>query len=138
MAGKWQIRHKLMIGLGLVVGIMGLLLGGTLKGLASYRTTMNSMDSKMAELKSAQEVKKRTDQLAVVTKKPDPGSAELIELAEFDIGLLDESKLLWVTVLKRDAELIKRAAAQLGIEHPPIKLILEGSPHPMLMCRLWV
>jgi magnesium transporter len=61
------------------------------------------------------------------------GSDEVIELAEYDIGLLDESKLLWVTVLKRDAELVKRAAERLGIEHPPIKLILEGSPHPMLV-----
>lgn len=60
-------------------------------------------------------------------------SDETVELTEFDAATLDESKLLWVTVLKRDAELIKRAALQLGIEHPPIKLILEGSSHPMLV-----
>jgi magnesium transporter len=60
------------------------------------------------------------------------GSDEAIELTEFDVATLDESKLLWVTVLKRDAELIKRVAVQLGIEHPPVKLIVEGSPHPML------
>ncbi|HEY2866955.1 MAG TPA: CorA family divalent cation transporter [Pyrinomonadaceae bacterium] len=61
------------------------------------------------------------------------GSDEVIELTEFDAATLDESKLLWVTVLKRDADLIERAAAQVGIEHPPFKLILEGSPHPMLV-----
>ena len=61
------------------------------------------------------------------------GSDEVIELTEFDVATLDETKLLWVTVLKRDAELIKRAAVQVGIEHPPLKLILEGSPHPMLV-----
>jgi len=61
------------------------------------------------------------------------GSDEAIELQDFDAATLDESKLLWVTVLKRDAELIKRAALQLGIEHPPINLILEGSSHPMLV-----
>jgi magnesium transporter len=61
------------------------------------------------------------------------GIDEAIELNEFDVGLLDESKLLWVTVLKRDAELIQRAAAQLNIEHPPVKLILEGSSHPALI-----
>jgi two-component system, NtrC family, sensor kinase len=82
VAGKWRIRHKLMIGLGLVVGIMGLLLGGTLKGLASYRATMNSMDSKLAELKSAFEVKNRADELAFVTRNDELPSAELIERAE--------------------------------------------------------
>ena len=61
------------------------------------------------------------------------GSDEAIELTEFDVATLDESKLLWVTVLKRDAELIKRAAVQLGIEHPPLKLIIEGSSHPTLV-----
>lgn len=61
------------------------------------------------------------------------GSDEAIELTEFDVGTLDESKLLWVTVLKRDAELIKRAAVQLGIDHPPLKLIIEGSSHPTLV-----
>ena len=61
------------------------------------------------------------------------GADEVIELRDFDAASLDESKLLWVTVLKRDADLIKRAAAQVGIEHPPIKLILEGTSHPMLV-----
>lgn len=61
------------------------------------------------------------------------GSDEAIELTEFDVATLDESKLLWVSVLKRDAELIKRAAVQLGIEHPPLKLIIEGSSHPTLV-----
>jgi magnesium transporter len=58
---------------------------------------------------------------------------EVIELNEFDVRTLDETKLLWVTVLKRDGELIKRAAAQLNIEHPPIKLIVDGSSHPTLL-----
>jgi magnesium/cobalt transport protein CorA len=60
------------------------------------------------------------------------GTDEVIELNEFDSATLDESKLLWVTVLKRDAELIQQAAVQLNIEHPPINLIIEGASHPML------
>ena len=39
----WRIRHKLMLGMGLVVAIMALLLAGTLKGLSSYRATMRTM-----------------------------------------------------------------------------------------------
>ena len=40
MASQWRIRHKLMLGLVLVVGIMALLLGGTLRGLWSYFGTV--------------------------------------------------------------------------------------------------
>ena len=53
MTCNWRIRHKLMLGMGLVVAIMGLLLGGTLKGLASYRATMRAMDIKLEELTAA-------------------------------------------------------------------------------------
>src|SRR5207237_336786 len=34
VAFRWRIRHKLMLGLGLVIGVMALLLAGTLYGLA--------------------------------------------------------------------------------------------------------
>src|SRR5262249_25630699 len=50
------IRHKLMMGLALVVGIIALLLVGTLKGLASYRDTCNSIDSNLQELYKAQQL----------------------------------------------------------------------------------
>ncbi len=53
MTCSWRIRHKLMLGLGLVMAIMGLLLGGTLKGLASYRATMRTIESKLVELTEA-------------------------------------------------------------------------------------
>ncbi|GBD35570.1 Sensor protein ZraS [bacterium HR36] len=53
---RWRIRHKLMAGLTLVVSGVGVLFAGTLWGLFSYRGTMKSIDSKLAELRSAQEV----------------------------------------------------------------------------------
>ena len=81
MAGKWRIRHKLMIGLALVVAVMGLLLGGTLKGLASYRTTMNSMDSKITELKSAQDVKAKVSMLAASQQKAQGDRGDPLEQA---------------------------------------------------------
>jgi len=61
------------------------------------------------------------------------GTDESVELSEIDVAELSESKLLWVTVLQRDAKLIQRAAEQLHIEHLPIKTIIEGSPHPTLI-----
>jgi signal transduction histidine kinase len=57
VAGRWRIRHKLLLGLGLVVGVMTLLLAGTIEGLWSYRISMNSVESKLNELHSAQDFK---------------------------------------------------------------------------------
>jgi signal transduction histidine kinase len=54
VARRWRIRHKLTLGLTLVVGIMVLLLLGTLKGLLSYRSTMRTINSKLAEQRAAQ------------------------------------------------------------------------------------
>jgi signal transduction histidine kinase len=53
-----------MLGLGLVVGIMLLLLGGTLFGLLSYLATMKTVDSKLAELKKAIDLKEAMNSLA--------------------------------------------------------------------------
>src|SRR5262249_41619565 len=53
VACTWRIRHKLMLGLGLVAAVMALLLTRTLKGLLSYRATMRTFDSKLDELKEA-------------------------------------------------------------------------------------
>jgi two-component system NtrC family sensor kinase len=57
VAARWRIRHKLVLGLCLVVLIMALLLGGTLRGLWSYYVTMNGIRSNMAGLKEAEELK---------------------------------------------------------------------------------
>jgi signal transduction histidine kinase len=57
VAGQWRIRHKLMLGLGLVVAVMAILLGGTILGLLSYRNTTNLMESKVSELQRVQDFK---------------------------------------------------------------------------------
>ncbi len=63
MAVRWRIRHKLTLGLVLVVGIMALLLVGTFKGLLSYRETMKVIDSKLEELKAAQALQEAVNEL---------------------------------------------------------------------------
>ena len=63
MACTWRIRHKLMLGMGLVVAIMALLLGGTLNGLASYRAAMGTCDSKLEEMRHAETVKEEVRKL---------------------------------------------------------------------------
>jgi len=53
VSSHWRIRHKLMLGLGLVVAVMALLLCGTLYGLWSNYVTMNFIRYKTAELAAA-------------------------------------------------------------------------------------
>ena len=50
MAGRWRIRHKLLLGLGLVAALVAVLLAGALKGLDSYRTTLKTLDNKLISL----------------------------------------------------------------------------------------
>jgi signal transduction histidine kinase len=64
VAFRWRIRHKLILGLGLVVLITVLLLAGTFKGLASYMATMKTMSSKLAELRKAYDLKNAVQTLA--------------------------------------------------------------------------
>jgi signal transduction histidine kinase len=63
VACTWRIRHKLILGLSLVVAIMGLLLGGTLYGLASYRSAMGTCGSKLEELDEAVKLKEEIRKL---------------------------------------------------------------------------
>ncbi len=58
VAPRWRIRHKLLLGVCLVCGALALLLAGTLRGLYSYYLTMNSIRSKQAELKVAEDFQK--------------------------------------------------------------------------------
>src|SRR4029079_17418257 len=50
VALRWRIRHKLLLGLGVVVGIIALLLLGTLQGLAAFNSSVKTADSKLMEL----------------------------------------------------------------------------------------
>ncbi len=47
MARPWRLRHKLVLGLALVVGSVALLLGGALFGLSSYLETMQTTQRKL-------------------------------------------------------------------------------------------
>jgi signal transduction histidine kinase len=64
VAGKWRIRHKLILGLLLVIGITALQLAATLKGLLAYSATMKSMESKTGELIEADKLRSAINDLA--------------------------------------------------------------------------
>src|SRR5262249_61533264 len=53
----WRLRHKLLLGLALVVGIIATLLAGTVQGLSSYVATMKTTDSKLSELQMAEKLR---------------------------------------------------------------------------------
>ena len=76
MASRWRIRHKLLLGVCLVCGVMALLLGGTLHGLWSYYDTMNSIRSKRAEQKVAKEFEKDVYDLESLEKSPDAAALD--------------------------------------------------------------
>jgi signal transduction histidine kinase len=63
VASRWRIRHKLLLGLGLVVCIMALLLCGTLRGLWSYYMTTLAIRAKVQELGAAEEVRSAVAEL---------------------------------------------------------------------------
>lgn len=63
MAPRWRIRHKLLLGLGVVVGIIALLLTGTLYGLAAFTSTVRTAGSKIAELNQAEQLKRQISDL---------------------------------------------------------------------------
>lgn len=81
MASAWRIRHKLILGLALVVGIMAVLLTGSLKGLRAYSATLKSVDSKLAELAKAQILETTVGELGQSldpAKLQSPGQMDLI------------------------------------------------------------
>ncbi len=72
MALRWRIRHKLLLGLGVVVGIICLLITGTLYGLAAFSKTVGTADSKIAELNHAELLKQKISYLRSSTTEARP------------------------------------------------------------------
>src|SRR5262245_32782487 len=54
VARRWRIRHKLMLGLATAIGILALLLAGTLNGLWSYHITTKTVKFRLNELDKAE------------------------------------------------------------------------------------
>jgi len=81
VAGQWRIRHKLMLGLGLVVAVMAILLGGTVYGLLSFRKTTNLMESKVNELHLLHDFKAAINELATGVMPEKARRDQLIERA---------------------------------------------------------
>lgn len=60
------------------------------------------------------------------------GRDESIALESINIGELDEKKLLWVNVLKREASAVKTVTEKLGLESVPVSSIAAESSRPRI------
>ena len=95
MASRWRIRHKLLLGVALVCGVLALLLGGTLNGLWSYYQTINSIRSKGAELLAADAFLESVNEiknaalLSGLAQMPDRVEAARKKLAAYEAKLQD-------------------------------------------------
>ncbi len=93
MACRWRIRHKLMAGLGLVVAILALLLGGTIKGLASYRAAMKTMESKLVELNEANAFQQEVNLLKGISEStPDAKKDRAAAREKIETDFVDQIK----------------------------------------------
>jgi signal transduction histidine kinase len=149
VASHWRIRHKLILGLGLVVAIMALQLAGTLKGLMSYRATITTIEGKWVELDKVYVLREAAAKLLA-----EPRGSSWAEAADFKDRLINVHKALAVyqESLEQIAEgmhevpyrqndqiaAVERLLAKLDREvaHVTDHYVINDQPPPKLVDRL--
>jgi signal transduction histidine kinase len=110
VALRWRIRHKLLLGLGVVVGIIFLLITGTLYGLAAFSQTVKTADSKIAELDQAETLKQKISFLrssCAEARRLDVLETELAEQATAVRGAVDSFAAQFQDTIGRGREVDK-------------------------------
>jgi len=82
VARQWRIRHKLMLGLGLLIGVMALLGAGTLNGMFFVQSTLQSIHSKIEEEGAARLLQDSVTELAICPAASSPNDDRKNELNE--------------------------------------------------------
>jgi signal transduction histidine kinase len=122
-----------MLGLALVVGVVAILLGGTILGLLSYRNTTNLMESKVSELQKVQDFKeaiKELDSPAVPrAKQIDLAAAKLADCRTQNQDTLDRGRTVneldkrWTPGAIADLErLLGQLRQEISTEHARMDL----------------
>jgi two-component system NtrC family sensor kinase len=119
LACTWRIRHKLMLGMGLVVAIMAVLLGGTLYGLASYRAAMATCESKLVELNLAVKVKEQIRDLQRPTSNP------LLQAHSIQERIPDIEKALQAYAVQLEDTINRKRAPDEGKQEQTLVSFLE-------------
>ena len=83
MARPWRLRHKLFLGLGLVVGSIALLLGGAVFGLLSYVEAGQIVDHKLHQLQVTVVLRDQIHQMADNRTNPDGKSQNRQEQQQY-------------------------------------------------------
>lgn len=125
MACSWRIRHKLMLGMFLVVAIMALLLGGTVHAIVSYRNTMRIWDSKLDELEFAYKLKDAINALSAPISDPSRQCGILLDrISPVQVALSEfRKKLVEIVDLGRFPDNGRRENSQIeAIEKDMTKL----------------
>ena len=87
MSRPWQLRHKLIFGLALVVASVALLLGGALLGLSSYFETMDTTQRKLDEMQIVVQLRDQIHKTGEV-----PQQDQLSPLQADKVTLLEEAR----------------------------------------------
>jgi signal transduction histidine kinase len=74
VAGNWRIRHKLLLGMTLIIFVMAGLLAGTLKGLYTFKAMMQTVEAKRPEYDKAEKLR---DAIQGLTNLPDNPSQQV-------------------------------------------------------------
>jgi signal transduction histidine kinase len=140
VAAQWRIRHKLMLGLGLVGIALALAVAGAFQGLLSYHATMKSIDSKLQELDKAEDLRHAVTDLHA----PDPRHLGEVEQfrkrTELANAALDGYKERLDDTLKRgrdpdqgmmELQLITALEERLGALDREVKQPLEDQAAPL-------
>lgn len=97
MSRPWQLRHKLVFGLALVVACVGLLLGGAVFGLTSLFDSARSNDRVLHEMQAVSVLRDRI--MEINTPAPPRSAGDQVSELEVDrthvVAKLDEAKAMF-------------------------------------------
>ncbi len=148
MACKWRIRHKLIIGFALVLGVIALILTGTVRGLTWDQASFGKIDSKWGELDKAHRLHGKLLALASKASNSGPLLEPFREEARDACKALDDYELTLNHTIerKRDAqngrderETIGDLRTQLrkldAVLNTPAAGWIDGSDQPLVQQR---
>lgn len=82
MARPWRLRHKLGLGLALVVGSVALLLGGALFGQSSFVANMQTTERKLNEMQVVIQLRDHIHRIPAAGQMPTAGEETTADLRE--------------------------------------------------------
>jgi two-component system NtrC family sensor kinase len=82
VAGNWRIRHKLMLGVALVMVVMALLLVGTLKGLFTFKAQMRAFDNMLGPTGELDKAESLRTQIRALLNRPESTGQQYSHLAD--------------------------------------------------------